>query len=116
MAEQVDLHLMPVELFQHFKLLAQPVAVEGAEAPNLEEGQVDPVAEPQVVQVVPEQVTLEVFHHQKEIQVELHPHLAEQVKVAAAEAAAQAAKVLLDNLLTLVSAEMVQQIQLQDHQ
>ena len=116
MEEQVILQPLEMELFQHFKLLTQPEAAEAPVALKLQERRVDPVAEPQVVQVVPEQVTLEVTHHQKEIQVELHPHLAEQGKVAAAEAAAQAAKVLLDNLLTLVTAEMVQQIQSQEHQ
>jgi hypothetical protein len=107
---------MLLEPILHFKLLPQAVVVEeDLHLQVLLEDQEDQVVELlDLVQMY--QVMLEVTHHQKEILVQLDRHLAEQVKVAAAEAAAQGDQVVLDNLLQLAVADKVQHHQLQDHQ
>jgi hypothetical protein len=99
------------EITQYLKPLPQ---VEVAAVPlefllqDLQEDQVEEVKRDLQLE---DQVMPEVFHHQKEIQEDQDLHLVDQVKVAAAEAAALVVQAEPEHLPHQALVEMDQQIQ-----
>lgn len=111
-----DQDLLFLVIIQYLKLLPQlPVAAVTVDQ-DLMFLQEDQVEEVQLDLQLEDQVMPEVFHHRKEITEDQGLHLVDQVKVAAAEAAALVAQAEPDNLLHQALVEMEQQIQLQVHQ